>query len=126
MKQVIIIGDSIAMAYVSLLAAREVGPSSLRQPEGGDPGVGEQPPIDGSRQGLRRPVRPKPGLTAVADRWQGTADDGVPAPVIAVLREVPEELAQVTHPSCPCLSALRSAVGPGEAILSGAVAAQQP
>lgn len=84
---------------MSLSGARGAGLTSRCQPESGDSRVGEQPPLDGTRERLGCAVRSLPTLPAVNDRWHGAADGRVSPPVIVVLREVIQELAQVIQPS---------------------------
>jgi len=84
---------------LSLSRAREAGLASRRQPEGGDPGVREEPSLDSTREGLGGAIRSLPDFPAVNQRWNRPADGGVSPPVVVVLREVREECAQVIQPS---------------------------
>ena len=78
---------------VPLSTAREAGLTSRRQPEGGDPGVREEPSLDSTREGLGGAIRSLPDFPAMNQRWNCPADGRVSPPVVVVLREVIEELA---------------------------------
>lgn len=84
---------------MSLSGAHEPGLTSRRQPECGDAGIGEEPSLHGAQEGLCRSVRSVPDLPAVNHRWQRATHGRVPAPVVVVLREVSEDLAQVVQAS---------------------------
>ncbi len=87
------------MPWLSMSRAREAGLTSRRQPERCDPRLWKEPPVNAPREGFRGAVRSLPLISAVDHRRHGATDSGVSAPVVVVLGEVIEELAQVIQPS---------------------------
>ena len=85
--------------HLSLSGDREAGLTSHRQPECCDPRVGEEPPVNAPNDSPRGAVRSLPSVPAVDHRRHGTTYGRVPPPVVVVLREVVQQLAQVIQPS---------------------------